>query len=611
MRLCPLVLAALACRATADASEPRKIGSPVCIRELSFSLVTPHPGGYHIAWATYEGVDRNAMVGVRTDTGALTWVDTTSHGRGHLRLHAGTDGAGVLIYTGNPGRFLRYDIAAGSLVDLGVPHSPASYWMGDAAGPDGHWYVGAYPDAALVSCDVKTGEVKDHGRLPTDRREKYITATAVSDDNIVYCAVGLHHRELWSYNPATGDKRQILPESMTVDQGSPTVRTGGDGKVYGQAGAVQFSCRPDGIDITETPAATRVDADRLRASDVSVMRIGQDGKLLLTDAAGAERSVQTAYAGRAIAIYSVGCERDGKVYGGTLFPAKAFSYNLQTDALAELPDVTPKAIQIYDIAGVPQGLFFAGYMGCILDRYDPAAPLVPGENPRRIVRTIAGQERPNQWETGPDGMLYFGSTPSKGRLGGALVRVNPNDFTLTKWDSPVRDQSVMSLASLPQTGELLGCCSIAGGSSAVATEKEGSIFIWDVAGERVVWEGKPIPGAKTYHRGVRAGNGLVYLVAAKQYCAFDPARREVVATGELPLETLHFPYLSDAPVGPRGLIYGLGDDAIFAIDPADNSVSIVGRHESLRSAHGFLVTSEGALLYGSGADLWRWDLPVG
>jgi hypothetical protein len=72
--------------------------------------------------------------------------------------------------------------------------------------------------------------------------------------------------------------------------------------------------------------------------------------------------------------------------------------------------------------------------------------------------------------------------------------------------------------------------------------------------------------------------------------------------------------LNRDPVGPRGLIYGLGDDAVFAIDPADNSAKIVARDSSIggapgkRSAFGFFVTPEGVLYYGSGATLMKCRL---
>jgi hypothetical protein len=83
----------------------------------------------------------------------------------------------------------------------------------------------------------------------------------------------------------------------------------------------------------------------------------------------------------------------------------------------------------------------------------------------------------------------------------------------------------------------------------------------------------------------------------------------VIFTGELPVKSLRFPGLSDETVGPHALIYGLGDDAVFAIDPADHSAKIIARHPSLENAMGFYVTQDRVLYYGSGSHLMRSKLP--
>ncbi|MBM4087097.1 MAG: hypothetical protein FJ272_20095 [Planctomycetes bacterium] len=97
----------------------------------------------------------------------------------------------------------------------------------------------------------------------------------------------------------------------------------------------------------------------------------------------------------------------------------------------------------------------------------------------------------------------------------------------------------------------------------------------------------------------------MYGLAGGKYYAFDPKARKVIFTGDLPVKAIRWPGLSDEPVGPRGLIYGIGDDAVFALNPADDSAQIIARHESLTRAFGFYVTPDGVLYYGSGANLMR------
>jgi hypothetical protein len=64
-------------------------------------------------------------------------------------------------------------------------------------------------------------------------------------------------------------------------------------------------------------------------------------------------------------------------------------------------------------------------------------------------------------------------------------------------------------------------------------------------------------------------------------------------------------------VGPDGLIVGVVDDAVWAIDPADHSSRVLARHDSIAGAHGFMVTEDGVLYYGSHTHVWRCDLSAG
>jgi outer membrane protein assembly factor BamB len=610
-----LVVLGLACQAFAAETPAGQLpceplGEPVKIGALGVSLVTPHPAGYHISWFGYESSDKMGVLSVRTDNGETAWYDLMGYGKSHIQMALGSDGA-LYIYAGNPAHFLRLEVVDGKLTDLGIPASPASYWMGTslAQGSDGTVYVGSYPRTYLVACDTRTGKVRSLGRISDDEKERYIISVAVSADNQVYCGIGLHHRELWWVDPATGTKKQLLPAEMTEAQGSPQVWTAADGQVYGASGTTKFRCTPQGIEVmAETPG--RAAAEMRRAGDFVVSGLDDDGRLVMKNAASGEvRTVQTDHQPRLIGIYSVGCERKGVLYGGAVFPGLVYSCDMATGKLSNLGELCPGAIQIYDTISLPEGLFMASYMGCKLDVYNPDQPIEAGKNPRHITSSIAGQERPVQWELGPDGNLYFGTTPAKGRLGGALVRLNPKDLTLKMWSNLVPNLSLTYLTAVPETGELFCCASVGGGSSAIPVETKACVFLWDPATESIVWKGEALPGERTYGRAIRAKNGLVYGLGSGKYYVFDPVKRQVVTTGDLPVQRRRFPDLSDYPVGPKGLIYGIGDDALYALDPTDNTVRIVGHHPALEKAQGFLVTQDGTLYFGSGPTLWRCRIP--
>ena len=598
-----------------DTLDVESLGEPVRIRELSFSLVTQDPEGHHIAWAAFleTVLNSTALVGVRTDTGEVLHHDLSEYGEGKITITEGADG-NVYVYAGDPGHFFRYDIKQRLLEDLGMAADPAGYYAAGALAPDGKFYVGSYPNATLVCCDTNTGAVENVGRMADDERQFYIhPSVAVSDDNVVYCPTGLHHKELWTYNAATGERKQILPAHLTELQGAPQVWTGEDGQVYGKADETTFLCLPDRVELDRTaPARSR---PPLLAGDKQVGAIDGSGYLTLTDnETGEVTRLLTEYKGKRAWIYSVSCERDGKIYGSCALPGRSFSLDVDSGVMADLGVLGSGHCQVYDTVSLPEGLFLSSYLGCYVDVLDPDRPIEEGVNPRCLGR-VDGQERPVQWCIGPDGMLYSGTEPAKGRLGGSLMRVNPGDDSLKVWPTPVANQSIEYVAPVPETDELFCSTSIHGGSSAISSEKSGCVFLWDTKKEEMVFRADPVPGTETYGRAVRGRNGLIYGLAEGTYYVFDPRARSVVTTGDLPVKKLSFPQLNREPVGARGLIVGLGDDAVYCIDPADNSARILGRHPSIgspgkRRAHGFFVTEEGILYYGSEATLMRCRLAV-
>jgi hypothetical protein len=417
----------------------------------------------------------------------------------------------------------------------------------------------------------------------------------------------MHHGELWSFDPKTKARRQLLPADMLGTQGAPDVWRAKDGRVYGEWAGNKFRCTPEGIVIGETAAPWPRTFPRVMG-DLSVGDIGDDGRLKLTRQ-GKVSYLATEFTGMARPIYSVSCERDGIIYGGGVSPAHSFAFDPKTRRITDYGTLSSGPVQVYDTLNHERGLFIASYMNASVDLFDPRLPVVKGANPRHIV-TLPDQERPEQEIIGPDGMIYAGTTPSKGRLGGALLRVNPADLTHRVWNNIVNNQSLGRLVSLPESRSVLGASGIHGGSSATPTEKEALIYLWDCREEKITFTAKPLPGAKAYAAVVRAPNGIVYGVEgrANRYFAFDPAARKTIFTGTLPVRTLHFPELADEPF--HGLIYGLGDDALFCIDPVNHEARVLGRHPSLKNAWGFCIAQDGWLYYGSLGHLMRCRIPT-
>jgi outer membrane protein assembly factor BamB len=608
------ILSFQAAEASELTSRCEALGDPVVKRGLWIQFVTQDAEGNFVGWASMKGAGVSELVGVRIDNGAVRRVNLLQFGQVRIVMMKAADG-NICAYAGDPGRFIKYDVKKEKLVDLGVPAKRAHYWTGGGVGPDGRLYVGTGPGTRLVACDPATGRIEDLGSMTTDPREYYIIGSAISEDNVIYCPVGLHHQELWAMDLKTRSKQQILPKEFMPRAGAPTVWVGTDGRVYGKSEDDEFLCRPDGIELGKT-ARRRPEVYDTIAGDWIVSFIDQEGRLHLRHSkTGQEKMVRTSYRGASAQIYCIGCVHEGRLYGGSISPAHVFTLDLKTDQLSELGGLTSGTTQVYDILSHPRGLFLASYTGGGLDFFDPQRPLKKGINPRLIAQLERShqQERPVELTRGPDGMIYAGTFPIKGHLGGALVRLNPQDFSVKVWRNIVPNQSIVSCAAIPEKEQLFVVSSVEGGSSAIPTEKEAVAFLWNVRTEKIEFQVQPVPGVKTYGKVVRARNGLIYGLAGQNYAldtyyAFDPKQRRVVMTASLPVRAAHWPGLSAEPVGPQGKIYGLGDDAIFVINPSTHRAEIVLRDKSLADAYGFRATDGEDIYYGSKGTLMRCRL---
>ncbi len=580
---------------------------------MSINVSTTDAQGRQLAFGRVhdKGNNHYDIFVVDLESGATEWLGLQDKfGLSYIQTQRAANGD-IYIFSGDPGNFSKYDVNARKLVDLGHPGSDKvaiNYHFGHDTAPDGKIYVGGYPSAHVFVCDPATDTIADLGNMSSDpRNQKYTYAPQVDGKNEwLYVPLGLHHLELCAFNLKTGEKRQILPPELTALPGNPTVQRCADGNVYGKAalkdGDRLFLCKPDGIEYVEKIPAGDPEPVPQMLEGINFSQIGEDGKLTVTAADGKTKEVQTPLHGITYSVYSVGCERDGIIYGGGgNGRTNVFSYDPKSGDLRDLGRGSSGRIQIYDLLDHPKGLYLASYTGANLDLFDPKT----AEREHIIQLSLDhGQERLQRLTMGPDGMIYTGGVPIKGRLGGAIIRLNPDDHKVTVWRDVITSQSFNVGVAVPATNEMFFTSSIRGGSSAVPTEKEAYVILWDCAGEKEAWRGQPIDGATDYGYATMAGNGIIYGIAGQRYYAFDPVKREVIHRGELPVGVGSLG-LAHEPAGPDGLIYGMGDGAIFAIDPADHSVQVVAKHPSLERGHGFYAATDGTLYYGSGSHLWR------
>jgi len=607
-----LLICGVSCMAAAPQYKFEEVGKPVRL-PLAIEFVTKAADGSFTAWGNLGSNDatRRALVGVNIQTGALTEVDFAKYGKANANQCFKYDENTIYIFSGMPGRFFKYQIAQQKLTEL-EPASHATYWMKSswAIGPDGKIYVGLFPGAVVMVLDPATDKVTLHERISPDEREQYVINPAASDHNILYFPVGMHHAELWAYNPATGAKQQILPAELTASYGHPKVWTGTDGNVYGSVGDTQFQCYENGIIKGKTLPRRQLSPANI-AKGLEAKEIDIKGRLMLEDIKTHQQTlVPTKFNNSAVTVVGVHTLFQGKLYGSSHKPGLCFSYDPKTGEFENLGQLTRGAVRVYDMFPYDGGLYMSSYVGGYIDYYQP------GKATKSVIALWKDheQERPLQFAQGTDGQIYAVAQPVKGHLQGALVRINPKDNSAKVWRDFFGELSPTSITTVPETGDLFITCTIAGGTSAVPKAKEAEVLLWNPQTEKVTARLQPIAGSTDYGRAMRAANGLIYGCAQRQYYVFDPKTGKVIYHGDIPemsdVKLSRPPLLCSQQVGQQQFIYGVerNSGALFEINPRSNEIRIVARDKSLRQIRDAFISPQGVLYYGAGAKLMQCRL---
>jgi hypothetical protein len=470
-------------------------------------------------------------------------------------------------------------------------------------------------------------------------------ALAFGGDGILYCSVGLARPEVYALDLNTREKRQILPESMARPEAGAerfaSLWVGSDGRVWGALRGAHFLCKQDGIDLIDpetepgfeewaehkftfqfrgvwpysghplegggkryVKVQLREEGDR---KDQLVLKDVQTGRL--------ETVALAAPVSAGGKVYAVGDVFEGRIYGGMIAPAQTFSYDLAENTFRYYPKYFGGGkVQVYDTLSLGDGgILQSSYPEAALDRFDPSAPAAPGLNPRPVARLVEdyGQERIYHLNAGPDGDVFFGTHPTKGRKDGVLGRYRPTDDSVKIWPDPLAGQCVTDVAWIPGTD--LICL---GGTIQTFYGDTGTaaVALWDLRKEEMVRRGHPVKDATNYARILSSPGGRLVGAARDAdfnpfYFVLDATTLEPTAVEPIPFGRWHLPYLCDNPLS-SGEVIGAAGDAIFAIDPSTGTLREIVRHESISGLDG-MECHDDWLYYGSGADVWRVHLDDG
>jgi outer membrane protein assembly factor BamB len=487
---------------------------------------------------------------------------------------------------------------------VGKPAATEDYlWQFDV-GKDGKLYACTYPNAKLVRFDPANGRMEDLGRMhPT---EMYARSVAVGPNGKVYVGIGTVVGDLVVYDPATGRHRSIQPQGLQGAKGWSTVGVSrrADGQVYGEFGANLM--RLDDETATRVESAPGRPPLKLRDGR-EVVAFGRGTFSLKDPQSGqvTERAFQ--YAGAGDYIFMVGVGPSNCVYGSTAMPLEVFRHDPRSGASEHL-GAMPGG-EVYSVLEHAGKLYLCYYGGAVMNLYDPGRPYwkfgtSADCNPISFGGIGDGHLRPRAMIRGPQGLIYIGSEPPYGELGGALGVWDPRqNRTIENYRHLVANQSIVSLAWEPTSGLLFGGSGNFGGGGTRPVEKEAKFFAFDPNQKQKVAEAVLAPGATKYPA-TFAVRGRVFTTADNQMFVLDPPTMKLVKTIPLPGAQVEI----GLGQHPGGKLVGLTSRGVYVLDV--EKLEIVHHASAPVPVNcGFALVGD-AVYFGSKAQLWRYVLPA-
>jgi len=585
----------------ADSSKFENLGIPVRVGGLMGCVVGPNGrGGEALYFNLNQAAAPLFLVQVDPETGEARQFNSPI-GPGAWAFITGPDEK-VYLGTWESGWLLRFDPRQPEkgIENLGKPAESETYLWQFAIGKDGKIYSCTYPNAKLVSFDPATGKSEDHGRMhPT---EMYARSLAVGPSGKVYVAIGTVKDDLVAFDPATGQHRSILPEELRKGSGafSISVSRRSDGRAYASVGNRLYRIEDETVTLVDSAP----DVPPLKLRDGREVMKFERGRFSLKDPRSGkvvERSFK--YAGAGDLIFVVGNGPGGCIYGSTAMPMEIFRYDPaahRSEHLGGMPGG-----EVYSMLEYKRKLYLCYYGGAVMNLYDPAKPFWKFGagtdcNPISFGGIGDGHLRPRAMIYGPDKLIYVGSEPPYGQLGGAMAVWDPQqNKTIENYRNLVTNQSIVSLAYEPSSGLIFGGSAIQGGGGTRPSEKEAKFFAFDPKQKRKVFETSLAAGARNYPA-TCAAEGRIFTTVGNQLFVFDPNDMKVVKTLSLPSGQV------EISLGRHisGKLVGLTHDSIYVVDPAKMELTQVVKSK-VRIKCGFAL-SEDAVYFASGATLWRY-----
>ena len=439
--------------------------------------------------------------------------------------------------------------------------------------------------------------------------EMYARSLAAGADGRIYVSIGTVKNDLVMYDPATRQHRSAIPPQWSDVQGVQ-VEQGAESKVYGHishrdpANGKIVSRAYEVNDGKLTPVDRRAYPVR-RFRDGRVLTEievqSEKGRLVIRDPRSqATQAVDFQYQGEGCGIFYVGVGPEGCVYGSTAMPLEVFRYDPRAKKSEHLGNMPGG--EVYSMIEHQGRLYLCYYGGSIMNLYDPNNRTwnwgtSPASNPQSFGSLGDGHLRPRVMIFGPDRLIYVGSIPPYGELGGAMAVWDPKQNKVVEnYRNLVKNQSIVALAYEPKSGLVFGGSGNYGGGGTSPSEKEAKFSAFDPRKKEKVFEAVLVPGAQSYAAIVAARGRVLFAVGSTLY-VFDPQTRSVIRQAALPGAQVEI----SLGLHADGQLYGLCSAGVYTVNPETYEVKLLAK-SPVHPHCGFALTDTG-VYFGAGASV--------
>ncbi|WP_433161087.1 hypothetical protein [Kribbella sp. CA-247076] len=553
----------------------RDLGPPISSLTVMEGAVGRTPDGRDVVYAVPAG--ENAQLNV---------VDLHTRQLIHALPLAGAAGAWAIVVAPNghlyvgtyPNAHLyRYDPGAGTVTDLGQPIPGESVIYGLTADPNGNVYAGTYPTAHAFKYDPSNGQVTDYGSL--DPVQQYARSTVYDPDhNKLFVGISTPNARLLRIDVETRQVDDLTPPGTTakdfIDLDYAT------GRVFANASSrlvvvdavtgeqLKYTDAATGSQVMDYPIAARgVSAAGpggvyFTNNTLDLIRYDLDTNTVATTGFKLTRGASIGYGWVTENDQQVLYGLAGNYSGGT------FRYDPQANTLAQWSSpfqYVPVAL-MHALADPSTGkVFVNAYLNGSTSVYDPATG-------KATVTTRQGQVEDWAWDG--NGKMYVGIYPY-GRLSlwdptAPASPTNPKElFSLVDSHHQNRPVAVVPagdkvyVGTTPAYGEY-------GGALTVYDVPTGAFTVYrNVVPDQTISSLLPVSTGVWAGSGIEGGQGTEPIADEAHLVKVDPS------TGTVLTDVVPVPgaaSINGLTIGPDGKLWGLADGIVFVADPTTGAV---------------------------------------